>query len=56
VNNQGAIELLHSALEIQGGGIYAGTTSIIPTPEPGALCLTALGGFVFAWCRSRKSS
>lgn len=46
VNNQGVIQMLDSALEIEGGGIYAGTQTIIPlsVPEPGTLALIALGG------------
>ena len=30
VNNQGVIQLLDSAMEYQGGGIFAGTQTIIP--------------------------
>ena len=55
-NVGGAIELLNSAVEYNGGGIYVGTTSIIPTPEPSVLSLVALGGAAIAWGRSRKSS
>ena len=43
VNNNGVIELLDSALEYQGGGIIAGTQTILPIPEPGVLALAALG-------------
>src|SRR5438876_2026806 len=32
VNNQGVIQLLDSALEYKGGGIYAGTETIIGVP------------------------
>ena len=53
-NVSGTIQLINSALEYQGGGIYAGTQTIIPTPEPSTLGLTALGGFLFAW-RCRKT-
>jgi len=35
--------MLDSALEYQGGGIYAGTDNIIPAPEPSEFALTALG-------------
>ncbi len=43
VNNQGVIQLLDSALEYQGGGIYAGRQNIIPVPEPGGCALSGLG-------------
>ena len=58
VNNQGAIQMLDSALEIEGGGIYAGTQTIIATPEPSAWALSALGGLFFAchqWRRVRMN-
>jgi len=42
VNNQGAIQMLDSALEIEGGGIIAGTQTIIPVPEPSTLALVVL--------------
>jgi predicted outer membrane repeat protein len=48
-NVNGTIYLLNSALEYQGGGIYAGTQTIIPTPEPSELALAALGTFLFAF-------
>ena len=48
-NVNGSIELLNSALEYQGGGIYVGTLDIIAVPEPSILGLTALGGLVLAW-------
>ena len=47
VNNQGVIQMLDSALEIEGGGIYAGTQTIISIPEPSVLGLSALGGILF---------
>lgn len=53
-NESGVIQMLNSGLEIQGGGIYAGTQTIIPTPEPSTIGLTALGGLLFAW-RCRKT-
>ncbi len=53
VNNQGAIEMLNSALEIQGGGIYAGTQNIIPVPEPSEFALLGLGGLFFGFRRWR---
>ena len=55
VNNQGIIQLLDYAVEYQGGGIYAGTQTIIPTPEPSTFCLTALGGLLFGWRVWKKS-
>jgi len=48
-NVSGSIELLNSALEYQGGGIYVGTLDIIAVPEPSILALTALGGLALAW-------
>lgn len=55
VNNQGVIEMLGGALEYQGGGIYAGTQTIIPVPEPGALALVGLGGVLLGWRRWRTA-
>ena len=43
VNNDGVIELLDSALEYGGGGIIAGTQTIIPIPEPSVIGLVAVG-------------
>lgn len=54
VNNQGAIEMLNSALEIEGGGIYAGTQTIIPVPEPSTLALGALGTLLLGFRRWRQ--
>ena len=50
-NNNGAIQMLDSALEYQGGGIYAGTQNIIPVPEPGEFVLAALGVSVLGYRR-----
>lgn len=47
VNNQGVIQLLDSALEYGGGGIYAGTQNIIPIPEPSVLGLFSLAALLF---------
>jgi hypothetical protein len=49
VNLNGTITLLDSALEYGGGGIIAGTQTILPVPEPGTLGLIALGGLLLAW-------
>ena len=54
MNNQGVIQMLDSALEIEGGGIYAGTQTLIPIPEPGVLALTVLGGLLLVSRRWRK--
>jgi PEP-CTERM motif len=54
VNSQGVIQMLNSALEIEGGGIYAGTQIIIPSPEPGTLALAALGGLLLGFRRRKK--
>jgi len=51
VNNAGVIQMLDSALEYQGGGIYAGTQTFIPVPEPGALAFGALGGLLLGFRR-----
>jgi len=42
-NVNGTIRLLDSALEYQGGGIYAGTQNIIPVPEPSWFAILGLG-------------
>ncbi len=47
VNNQGVIQLLDSALEYGGGGIFAGTRTIIP--EPGTFGLFGLGALLLGW-------
>jgi hypothetical protein len=54
VNNAGAIQMLDSALEIEGGGIFAGTQTIIPVPEPSTFALATLGGLLLAWQYSLK--
>ena len=53
-NVGGTIQLLDSALEIQGGGIYAGTQTIIPAPEPSTFALAGLGGLLLAFRRWKK--
>jgi hypothetical protein len=56
VNNNGVIELLRGALEYQGGGIYAGTQTIIPIPEPDPISFFALGGLLLGVRRWRASA
>lgn len=53
VNNQGTIQMLGSALEYGGGGIYAGTQNIIPLPEPGTLGLGVVGLAALFYARRR---
>ena len=43
VNNGGAIQLLDGQLAYGAGGIYAGTTTLIPIPEPTVLSWFGLG-------------
>lgn len=49
VNNEGVIQMLDAALEVEGGGIYVGTQTIIPIPEPDALGLSACGTLILGW-------
>lgn len=42
VNNQGVIEMLDAALAMEAAGIYVGTQTIIPVPEPGVLGFCAI--------------
>ena len=46
VNNKGAIELLDGAIEYKGGGIFAGTQTII-APEPSSALLFLVGAGLF---------
>ena len=48
VNNQGLIQLLGSALEYGGGGIFAGTETII-VPEPSTFGVFGLGALFLGW-------
>jgi hypothetical protein len=57
-NVGGTIEFLNGTIEYQGGGIYAGTQTIIPVPEPNAVALTFLGALLpsfHRWRQLRKS-
>jgi hypothetical protein len=55
-NVNGSIQLLNSALEYQGTGIYAGTQTIIqPVPEPDELALVALCALLLASIKRRSS-
>ncbi len=54
VNLNGEIHLLDSALEYGGAGIYAGTQTIIPVPEPGMLALFSVGGAVLFFSRFKR--
>ena len=49
VNNQGVIQMLDAALVEEGGGIYVGTQTIIPIPEPGVLSLSGFGALILGW-------
>jgi hypothetical protein len=49
VNNQGVIQMLDAALVMEGGGIYVGTQTIIPVPEPGVLHLCTMGALILGW-------
>ena len=50
-NVNGRINLLNSALEYQGGGIFAGTQNIISIPEPSELTLGVLGALLLGFRR-----
>lgn len=56
VNNQGVIQMLDAALVVEGGGIYVGTQTIIPIPEPGILSLSAFGAMILGWRFRRLNS
>ena len=49
----GRLSLVDSALNVDGGGIYAGTAVTVPIPEPAAGALAALGAV--ALLRRRRS-
>jgi len=52
-NVRGVIQVLNYAVEYQGGGIYAGTQNIIPTPEPSEFALVVFGTLLLGF-RGRK--
>ena len=52
-NIGGTIQLLDSALEYKGSGIYAGTQNIIPVPEPAVFAFVTLSGVVFSLFHKR---
>jgi hypothetical protein len=56
VNSGGVIQMLNSALEYGGGGIYAGTETIIPIPEPSVLGLLSTGTLFLGWRLRRRST
>jgi len=55
VNNQGVMQLLDSAAEIGGGGIYAGTSILIPVKEPSGIALASLGALLLGFRRMWKA-
>jgi hypothetical protein len=55
VNYGGEIEMLDAALEYGGGGIYAGTLTIIPIPEPGSLGLFGVAAVLAVRCWRRRA-
>ena len=56
VNNMGQIELLDGAMAYKAGGIYAGTETIIPIPEPSVLGLLSTGTLFLGWRLRRRST
>jgi len=56
VNNQGVIQMLDAALVVEAGGIYVGTQTIIPIPEPGVISLSAFGAIILGWRFRRLNS
>lgn len=56
VNNAGTIQLVDGALAYKGGGIFVGTQTIIPVPEPGTLGLVGLGGLALVLGRLGRPS
>jgi hypothetical protein len=56
VNHQGVIQLLDSASVMEGGGIYVGTQTIIPVPEPSELSLFVVGVFMLGCWAKRPNN
>jgi len=56
VNSGGVIQMLSSALEYGGGGIYAGTEDIIGVPEPSIFGLLSLATLFLGWRLRRRST
>jgi len=56
VNNQGVIQMLDAALAVESGGIYVGTQTIIPIPEPSVISLSAFGIMILGWRLRRLDS
>lgn len=56
VNREGTIQLVSGALAYGAAGIYAGTQTIIATPEPCSMALVGLGTALLGFQRCRKSS
>lgn len=51
VNINGSIRVIDSALEYQGGGIIAGTQTILPVPEPSTFAFAGIGALMVGFWR-----